>query len=58
MIKIDYTTSIVNPNLPPQKTVIVSNNNQPGPQGPQGVPGQDGKDGIAEIPAIINGGNF
>lgn len=31
---------------------------QLGAQGPQGIPGPPGQDGSAEIPDILDGGNF
>lgn len=51
-------TTVLEP-LPTGKvTVLTAQGGLLGPQGPEGPQGQPGQDGAAQIPEILDGGNF
>ena len=52
-IKADITT-----NRPAKTIVTVKRDGLRGPSGPQGEKGEKGADGAAQIPEILDGGNF
>jgi hypothetical protein len=53
----DTTTQLI-PLPTGQVTVLTAQGGLMGPQGPQGSQGIPGNDGAAQIPEIMDGGNF
>lgn len=55
------STTTLQPLPTGQVIVLADQGGLPGPRGPegdQGIPGEDGQDGAAQIPEVLDGGNF